>query len=164
MHADWQGVPPPPRPIDIDLPAFTRGTAEKPFDLLIVGCGPAGLAAAEKATKRGLAVGLIDPNPTSPWRNNYGVWVDEFEAMGHGDCFTKCWQTARVILSDSQPKGMSLDRAYGQVRRPTAAAPHAPLDAFCCKAFGCRILPDSPPDCADWPIRSSWLLWRSAVQ
>lgn len=26
------------------------------------------------------AVGVVDPNPTSPWRNNYGVWVDEFEA------------------------------------------------------------------------------------
>ena len=30
---------------------------------------------------RGLRVALVDPRPLARWRNNYGVWVDEFEAL-----------------------------------------------------------------------------------
>lgn len=116
-HPDWEGIPPPPRAIEIDLPAFTHGSQEKPFDLLIVGAGPAGLGAADAAAKRGLTVGVIDPNPTAAWRNNYGVWVDEFEEMGYADCFTRSWDKARVILDDKAPEGMELDRAYAQVDR-----------------------------------------------
>lgn len=59
---------------------------------------------------------IVDPTPSAPWRNNYGVWVDEFQALGHGDCFTRSWDTARVILDDSGP-GIRLERAYAQVDR-----------------------------------------------
>jgi lycopene beta-cyclase len=62
-------------------------------------------------------VALIDPSPKAPWRNNYGVWVDEFEALGHGDCFTKAWPLARVLLTADKPEGLPLDRAYAQVDR-----------------------------------------------
>jgi lycopene cyclase-like protein len=61
-------------------------------------------------------VALVDPAPLAPWRNNYGVWVDEFEAMGHGECFTRSWASARVLLSDEGP-GLELRRAYAQVDR-----------------------------------------------
>jgi hypothetical protein len=54
---------------------------------------------------------LVDPAPGAPWRNNYGVWVDEFEALGYGECFTRQWPTARVVLDDSGP-GIALQRAY----------------------------------------------------
>jgi lycopene cyclase-like protein len=64
-----------------------------------------------------LAVALIDPAPLAPWRNNYGVWVDEFEALGHGDCFTQRWPLARVLLTADAPAGLPLDRAYAQVDR-----------------------------------------------
>jgi lycopene cyclase-like protein len=59
---------------------------------------------------------LVDPAPGAPWRNNYGVWVDEFEALGYGECFTRQWPTARVVLDDSGP-GIALQRAYAQVDR-----------------------------------------------
>ena len=58
----------------------------------------------------------MDPAPGAPWRNNYGVWVDEFEALGYGECFTRQWPTARVVLDDSGP-GIALQRAYAQVDR-----------------------------------------------
>jgi lycopene beta-cyclase len=61
----------------------------------------------------------VDPAPLAPWRNNYGVWVDEFEALGHGDCFTRSWPLARVLLTQQQPEGLPLDRAYAQVDRAT---------------------------------------------
>jgi lycopene cyclase-like protein len=107
----------------------------------VVGCGPAGLCAAERTAAKGLkgtlrprshtltglqsdpvpflsrAVALVDPSPCAPWRNNYGVWVDEFEALGHGDCFTRSWPLARVLLTEDAPAGLSLDRAYAQVDR-----------------------------------------------
>jgi NADPH-dependent 2,4-dienoyl-CoA reductase/sulfur reductase-like enzyme len=38
-------------------------TAEKNFDVLVVGGGPAGLAAASSAAEHGVRVGLIDDNP-----------------------------------------------------------------------------------------------------
>lgn len=31
-----------------------------------------------------------------------GVWVDEFEAMGLGDCMDHVWQRAEVFLDSSE--------------------------------------------------------------
>ncbi|WP_206956467.1 FAD-dependent oxidoreductase [Trinickia acidisoli] len=48
------------------------------FDLVIVGAGPAGLAAARAATASGLAVALVDDNPRAGgqiWRQGPGVVV-----------------------------------------------------------------------------------------
>lgn len=55
----------------------------------------------------------MDPSPLSPWPNNYGVWVDEFEALGFQDCFHKTWPMASVYLSEQKVK--YLDRPYAQV-------------------------------------------------
>ena len=60
---------------------------------------------------------LVDPRPLEPWRNNYGVWVDEFENLGLADCFNNVWQQARVVIEDDKPEGIQLDRAYAQVDR-----------------------------------------------
>lgn len=49
------------------------------LDLVVIGCGPAGLALAAESAKRGLNVGLIGPD--LPFTNNYGVWEDEFIGM-----------------------------------------------------------------------------------
>lgn len=46
------------------------------LDLVVIGCGPAGLALAAESAKLGLKVGLIGPD--LPFTNNYGVWEDEF--------------------------------------------------------------------------------------
>lgn len=47
------------------------------LDLVVIGCGPAGLALAAESAKLGLSVGLIGPD--LPFTNNYGVWEDEFK-------------------------------------------------------------------------------------
>lgn len=47
------------------------------LDLVVIGCGPAGLALAAESGKLGLKVGLIGPD--LPFTNNYGVWEDEFK-------------------------------------------------------------------------------------
>jgi hypothetical protein len=49
-------------------------------DVAVIGCGPAGLALAAQLGVRGLSVALLGPD--LPFVNNYGVWVDEMEALG----------------------------------------------------------------------------------
>jgi|TARA_B110000259_G_scaffold183355_1_gene228496 lycopene cyclase-like protein len=105
------------KPHEFTLAGLTTTSRSDRYDLLIVGCGPAGLSAADRASEKGLRVALVDPKPLNVWRNNYGVWVDEFEALGLGDCFSNVWPKARVVLDDDDPNGIQLDRAYGQVDR-----------------------------------------------
>ena len=49
------------------------------LDLVIIGCGPAGLSLASESANKGLTVGLIGPD--LPFTNNYGVWEDEFKGI-----------------------------------------------------------------------------------
>lgn len=56
-------------------------SADSVLDLVIIGCGPAGLSLAAESAKRGLRVGLIGPD--LPFTNNYGVWEDEFKGTDH---------------------------------------------------------------------------------
>lgn len=56
------------------LPISAEGST---LDLIIIGCGPAGLSLAAESAKKGLQVGLIGPD--LPFTNNYGVWEDEFK-------------------------------------------------------------------------------------
>ena len=106
------------------LPGPSSGTsASDPVDLVIVGCGPAGLAAAAAAGKRGLRVVLVDPEPDKPWPNNYGVWLDEFDELGLSHTMRKVWKSARVVFEapdctdgEGRPDAV-LRRPYGQVDR-----------------------------------------------
>ncbi|KAF2308181.1 hypothetical protein GH714_036465 [Hevea brasiliensis] len=84
-------------------------------DLAVVGGGPAGLAVAQQVSKAGLSVCLIDPSPKLIWPNNYGVWVDEFEAMDLLDCLDTTWSGAVVYIDDKTKK--DLGRPYGRVNR-----------------------------------------------
>lgn len=59
----------------LQLPEISAGN--NILDLVIIGCGPAGLALAAESAKLGLNVGLIGPD--LPFTNNYGVWEDEFK-------------------------------------------------------------------------------------
>ena len=36
----WEGVPPPPRPIDVSLPRLTRGSVDDPYDLVARALSP----------------------------------------------------------------------------------------------------------------------------
>ncbi|GLT28056.1 hypothetical protein SLA2020_030130 [Shorea laevis] len=84
-------------------------------DLAVVGGGPAGLAVAQQVSEAGLSVCTIDPFPKLIWPNNYGVWVDEFEAMDLLDCLDTTWSGAVVYIDDKTKK--DLDRPYGRVNR-----------------------------------------------
>lgn len=87
----------------------------KAVDLVVVGAGPAGLAVAQRVSKAGISVCVVDPAPQSVWPNNYGVWVDEFEDLGLLDCLDYTWASAVVYLDDAREK--TLERPYGRVNR-----------------------------------------------
>jgi lycopene cyclase-like protein len=82
------------------------------------------LYTSTQASEKGLKVALIDPKPLAGWRNNYGVWCDEFQALGFEDCYRASWPRAQVIFGDAdtpeendRQTGKFLDRAYAQVDR-----------------------------------------------
>lgn len=100
--------------LDFELPLYdpSKGLV---VDLAIVGGGPAGLAVAQQVSAAGLSVCSIDPSPKLIWPNNYGVWVDEFEAMDLLDCLDTTWSGAVVFVDDKSTK--DLGRPYGRVNR-----------------------------------------------
>lgn len=100
--------------LDFELPMYdpSKGLV---LDLAVVGGGPAGLAVAQQVSEAGLTVCSIDPSPKLIWPNNYGVWVDEFEAMDLLDCLDTTWSSAVVYIDDQSPK--NLGRPYGRVNR-----------------------------------------------
>ena len=100
--------------LDVDLPLYDT-SLNKTVDLAIVGGGPAGLAVAQQVSEAGLSVCSIDPSPKLIWPNNYGVWVDEFEAMDLLDCLDTTWSGAVVYINDGAEKDLS--RPYGRVNR-----------------------------------------------
>jgi lycopene beta-cyclase len=86
-------------PWPTDVPIVEHDPAKDSYvDLVIAGAGPSGLAVGERVAKAGYRVCIIDPQPLGIWPNNYGVWVDEFEAMGLGDCLEVIWPKAKVFL------------------------------------------------------------------
>lgn len=86
-----------PWPTDVPIVAHDAGKCPH-VDLVIAGAGPSGLAVGERVARAGYSVCIIDPEPLGIWPNNYGVWVDEFEAMGLGDCLEVIWPKAKVFL------------------------------------------------------------------
>lgn len=94
-----------PSPWPTDVPIVQHDPSKDPHvHLVIAGAGPSGLAVGERVAKAGFRVCIIDPAPLGIWPNNYGVWVDEFEAMGLGDCLEVIWPKAKVFL-DSENLG-----------------------------------------------------------
>ncbi|KAH1232216.1 Lycopene epsilon cyclase, chloroplastic [Glycine soja] len=83
------------------------------LDLVVIGCGPAGLALAAESAKLGLKVGLIGPD--LPFTNNYGVWEDEFKDLGLEGCIEHVWKDTIVYLDNKDP--IFIGRSYGRVSR-----------------------------------------------
>jgi xanthine/CO dehydrogenase XdhC/CoxF family maturation factor len=115
--------PAPPHPSniypDLDARLLPYDPAGNPrFDLAVAGAGPSGLAVAERVAAAGFSVVVIDPNPLAPWINNFGVWCDEFEAMGLDDCFDVVWSEAVVHLDSGRRGARRLERPYARVDRP----------------------------------------------
>lgn len=93
------------------LPRISVGNTV--LDLVVIGCGPAGLALAAESAKLGLSVGLIGPD--LPFTNNYGVWEDEFRDLGLEGCIEHVWRDTIVYLDDGDP--ILIGRSYGRVSR-----------------------------------------------
>ena len=72
------------------------------LDLIVAGAGPSGIAVAERVSAAGYKVCVVDPAPLAHWPNNYGVWVDEFAAMGLDDCLEITWPQAKVHLDSGK--------------------------------------------------------------
>ncbi|CAA0837424.1 Lycopene beta cyclase- chloroplastic [Striga hermonthica] len=100
--------------LEFELPIYDPSKSPV-VDLAVVGGGPAGLAVAQQVSEAGLSVCSIDPSPKLIWPNNYGVWVDEFEAMDLLDCLDTTWTGAVVYINEKSTK--DLDRPYGRVNR-----------------------------------------------
>ncbi|ONK76563.1 uncharacterized protein A4U43_C03F29620 [Asparagus officinalis] len=96
--------------LEFDLPPIPFGAV---LDLVVIGCGPAGLSLAAESAKKGLNVGLIGPD--LPFTNNYGVWEDEFKDLGLEGCIEHVWQDTIVYLDSNDP--ILIGRAYGRVSR-----------------------------------------------
>jgi lycopene beta-cyclase len=107
-------------PLPVLEPSSSSGSSPNEFrvDVAVAGAGPAGLAVAARVAAAGFSVAVVDPAPLAAWPNNYGVWCDEFEAMGLEDCFATVWPSAVVHL-DAGPLGArTLTRPYARVDRP----------------------------------------------
>lgn len=106
MRGQRGTIPPSPPP----------GAALTSPDLIVVGAGLAGLALAAEAATLGLAVVVLDPEPTRPWPNTFGVWLDEVAPdlpLAHR------WSTVEVA---GRGWRRCLDRPYGLLDRPALRA------------------------------------------
>ena len=71
----------------------------------------------KSTANKGYSVVIVDPQPLAPWPNTYGVWCDEFEAMGLDDCLEFTWPRANVFLDSTEAGKRELRRPYGRVDR-----------------------------------------------
>lgn len=82
-------------------------------DVTVVGCGPAGVALAAELGKQGLQVALVGPD--LPFVNTYGVWVDEFEALGLAGTLGRTWPRTLSYFDADAPT--VIERMYGVADR-----------------------------------------------
>jgi len=89
-------------------------------DVLVLGAGPAGRAAAAACARAGLRVELVAPDPDAAWPQTYGAWLDELAAAGAADTAAHHWDTVvvRTVGSAFQPLG----RTYALVDNPRLRA------------------------------------------
>ncbi|GLI71151.1 hypothetical protein VaNZ11_016251 [Volvox africanus] len=118
---------------------------QQPYvDLIVAGAGPAGVAAAGRVAAAGFSVCVIDPEPFAHWPNNYGVWLDEFQAMGLEECLHAIWPKAKVWLNSLPDGEKFLDRPFARVDRPKMK--RVLLER--CAAAGVTFLPGKVAGCS----------------
>ncbi len=89
------------------------------LDVLVLGKGPAGLAAAAALAEQGLRVGVLGPPGPPRWTAQYGVWADELDAAGMPQIAGTRWDTAAVGFGEGRSR--VLGRAYVRVDRDALA-------------------------------------------
>src|SRR5690606_3087025 len=85
-----------------------RAVADEP-ELWIVGAGPAALLLADACVARGVAVGLLVPDLRTTWPRNYGLWLDDAEALGVDGHLARCWSRAQARFAAG---ARTLERGY----------------------------------------------------
>jgi lycopene beta-cyclase len=79
-------------------------------DVLVLGAGPAGRAAAAACAQAGLDVRLLAPAPHATWTQTYGAWLDELAAAGLSTVARHQWDT--VLVRTTGPQLRPLGRTY----------------------------------------------------
>jgi lycopene cyclase-like protein len=106
--------------------------ADEP-ELWIVGAGPAALLLADACITRGIAVGLLAPDLRDPWPRNYGLWLDDAEALGVDGYLGRRWARSELRFA-AGPK--LLERGYALLDHRRLQ-----LDMLArCEAAGARLL------------------------
>ena len=100
-------------PLAALLAALRLQDAVTTFDVAVVGCGPGGLGLAAALAAQGLRVALVGQD--APWPNNYGVWADEFEALGLAGTLDRTWADAVCYFGEGRE--VRVGRAYARVAR-----------------------------------------------
>ena len=88
-------------------------------DVLVLGSGPAALAAAASLGEEGLSVRLLAPDPDAPWPAEYAAWEGELPPFGAGGPFSHRWPSVLVGLGGGQE--VVLDRGYGRIDKAALA-------------------------------------------
>lgn len=87
----------------------------------VVGAGPAGLSLAWQLAKQGVSVVVVDNALEASWPNNYGVWAEEWHAMGlPAETISHTWPITRIQYTSDE--GCVLPRPYGRVDREVTKA------------------------------------------
>lgn len=85
----------------------------EPTDVLVMGAGPAALAAAGACAALGQRVTLTAPAPTARWQRTFAVWACELAEMGCIDVVETTWSRPLVWLDDESP--LALGAGYGRL-------------------------------------------------
>jgi lycopene beta-cyclase len=78
-------------------------------DVVVVGGGPAALAASAACASAGLTVCRIDPDPDRTWSNTYGVWLHQLDGLELESTLAQRWSGVTVVGRREH----RLDQGYG---------------------------------------------------
>lgn len=92
----------------------------KTLDTLVLGQGPAGLAAAAALCAQGLRVGVLGPPGAVHWPAQYGAWLDELAGLNLPNIAEQVWPESVVGLGAAGTR--ILHRPYARVNKSALAA------------------------------------------